>query len=200
MALTVTSLAAPFPKTSLTLIATAATGATVGGIYRVNGEIGFITKITGVSIEVRSRGSFGGAAVDHAVLSPLTFGLATDLAELGLMETVPVPTMDKDIVAIGADGVIGVPRRDTLFYITKGSALATSTFANPSATQDGLMVSFCGLTDFAHVITTVDVNDGTTGSHTTLTSPAFAGACLTLVAAKAKWLVFSNATAPWVIT
>jgi hypothetical protein len=40
-------------------------GATIGGFVRVDGEFMFITAITGFQLEVRSRGSFGGIAVDH---------------------------------------------------------------------------------------------------------------------------------------
>lgn len=198
MALTATSLSAACDEKTLTFNVTAATGATVGGFMRIDAEFSFITAINGTQIEVRGRGSYGGSAVAHAVLAPVVFGLTTDLANLGQLETLPVPTEDEDLVTIGANGAIQVPLRKTTFLITKGSALASSTFANPSASQDGLEVTFIGSTDFAHVITTVAVHDGTTGAHTTCTSAAFAGSSLTLKASKARWLVKANNL--WVIT
>lgn len=189
MALTATSLSAPFGKNALVLNATAATGATVGGIYRVNGEIGYITAITGTAIEVRSRGSFGGAAVDHAVLSPLTFGLTTDLSELGLMEQVPVPTMAEDLKTIGADGAIAVPNRNTTFVITKATALASSTLADPSKSQDGLRLTFVSNSAAAHVVTLTNSFDGTTGNSTVYTMTAFQGCSFAVIASKGVWLV-----------
>jgi hypothetical protein len=119
------------------------------------------------------------------------------VAALPTYSDIPVPT-SFDIVNIGANGVIAVPTRDTWYRINKGSALASSTFANPAADQDGLTVTFTGITDFAHVITTVTVNDGTTGAHTTLTSAAFAGSSLTLRATNGTWQVVANNL--WVIT
>ena len=53
-------------------------------------------------------------------------------------------------------------------------------------------MTFIGGTDFAHVVTTVAVHDGTTGAHTTLTSAAFIGSSITLVAFNSKWMVKSN--------
>jgi len=89
---------------------------------------------------------------------------------------------------------------DRTFLITKGSALA-GTLAAPGAANVGRRLKFTGGSDFAHVITATGgtVHDGTTGGHATLTSPAFQGGTLTLVAATAlKWNVEANNL--WVIT
>jgi len=198
MALTATSLASAATAATLNFNVTAATGATVGGFIRVDGEFAYITVINGTQISTRGRGTNGTTAVAHNVLAPVVFGLDSDLSALGALESLPVPVESIDLVGIGANGVITVPNRNTTYLIMKASALASSTFADPSASQDGLEVTFCGGTDFAHVVTTTSVNDGTTGLHTTLTSAAFAGSSLTLVAFKTKWVVKSNNL--WVIT
>ena len=191
MAITTTSLGAAMSVTATRFKATAATGAVVGQVAKVDNEYMEVLAINGPAIEVARRGEQGGAVVAHAILAPVQFGLEEDFALPGASDPLPEPK-DENFVTVGADGVITVPTRDTTFVIMKGAALATSTFANPSAGQNGLAVTFIGGTDFAHVVTTVDVRDGTTGAHTTLTSPAFAGGSLTLVAFNAKWLVKSN--------
>ena len=192
MALTNTSLAAALSADALVLSATSATGATVGGFAKVDGEYMIVTAINGTQVSVGQRGTLGTAAAAHNVLAPLTFGLLSDLPALGPTELVPPVFEDSGIVTVGADGVISVPVRDTLFIITKATALASSTFANPSAAQNGLTVTFFAGTNAAHVVTTTTVYDGTTGAHTTLTFAAFIGASVTLTAFNGAWLVKSN--------
>ena len=82
MALTVTSLAAAQSATAQSFKATAATGATVGGFAKVDGEYERILAIDGTTIFVARRGEFGGKVVAHTVLASVVFGLDTDLAEL----------------------------------------------------------------------------------------------------------------------
>ena len=197
MAITTTSLAADFAATSVKFSATAATGATAGGVAKVDNEYMLITAITGTAISVAQRGYYGGACVAHDKLAPVQFGLLSDFPNPTHLQTIPEP-VNQDFLSVGENGVIPVPTRNTTYVITKGSALASSTFADPTAGQNGLEVTFLNATDFAAVVTTVSVNDGTTGVHTTLTSPAFAGGGLTLVAYNTHWLVKANNL--WVIT
>lgn len=197
MALTATTLAVACTAADQAITVTSATGATVGGIVKVDTEWMKVLSISGTRIGVQRLGFYGSYVVDHKILARTTFMLASDAAALGPYSDIPVP-LAFDIVNIGANGVIAVPVRDTWYRINKGSALASSTFANPAADQDGLTVTFTGITDFAHVVTTVTVNDGTTGAHTTLTSAAFAGSSLTLRATNGTWQVISNNL--WVIT
>ena len=192
MALTATSLAVAATAAATRFQVTSATGATVGGIMRVDDEYSIITAITGAFIDVRARGDRGGVAKAHNILSPVVFGLTTDLADFGTRETTPIPDGREDLLAIGANGVIAVPKKNTTYLIMKGSALASSTLADPAADQDGLEVTFIGGTDFAHVVTTTNAFDGTTGASTTFTSAAFAGSSVTLKAFKAKWFVKAN--------
>jgi len=198
MALTTTSLASAMTAKDMHFIATAATGATVGGLAKIDGEFMTITEIVGTTISVARRGDYGGLAMPHESLASCVFGLPSDLAALGKLETIPVPA-DFDQSTISVDGfAILAPLRNTHYWITQGAALSTCTLANPLASQNGLMVSFTGCTDFAHVITTAACHDGTTGAHTTLTSAAFIGSSITLIAWDAKWMVLKNQL--WVIT
>ena len=198
MALTATTLAAACTAADQAIRVTSATGATVGGLVRVDAELMKVVSITGTTIGVIRRGQGGGAVVAHNILARTWFGLSSDMAALPTYEVTPIPLLDFDMVNIGANGAIPVPTRHTWYRINKGSALASSAFANPAVDQDGLTVVFTGITDFAHVVTTVTVNDGTTGAHTTLTSPAFAGGSLALRASAGTWQVLFNNL--WVIT
>jgi hypothetical protein len=194
---TPTSLAGDFAITSTTFNATSVTGATVGGVAKVDNEYMLITKITGTAVSVVQRGYYGGACVAHDKLAPVQYGLLGDFPNPTNLATIAEP-VSQDNLSVGENGVIAVPIRNTTYFLTKGSALASTTLADPTAGQNGLEVTFIGVTDFAHVITTVTGHDGTTGLSTTLTSPAFAGGSLTLVAYNAGWYVKSNNL--WVIT
>lgn len=198
MALTSTTLAVAMTATDQAFSATSATGATVGGFARIENEWTKITEINGVRISVIRGGFNGSAVVAHNILAPVVFGLTTDAASLGVYETLPVPGIEFDVVNIGANGTIPVPKRPTRYFINKATALASSPLANPAADQNGLIVSFTNTTDAAHVVTVTNGHDGTTGTHTTLTSPALAGGTLTLVGQNAKWYVLANNL--WVIT
>jgi hypothetical protein len=189
MALTQTSISAALSANALVLAATSATGATVGGFAKVDGEYMVITAISGTQISVRSRGDLGTSAVAHAVLAPLTFGLASDLPALGAGDTIPQVFEAYDVASIGANGAIACPDRPTLFLINKATALGSSTFANPSKAQNGLVVVFTSTTTAAHVVTLVTSQDGTTGNHTTYTFAAFAGCTFGVVATNGSWNV-----------
>jgi hypothetical protein len=100
---------------------------------------------------------------------------------------------------LSADGAIPVDV-DGTYLLTKGSA-AAMTLAVPGTGNEGRRITITGGSDFAHVVTaaSTSVHDGTTGGHGTLTSPAFQGGSLTLVAVTAaKWNVEANNL--WVIT
>lgn len=193
MALTRTTLAVAATKDTTLFSVTSSTGATVGGFMRVNDEYMMIEAIPLTNfVRVRSRGDRGGTAIAHDILAPVTFGLGSDMAALGSKQDIPVPGSSVDIKSVGQNGVIPVPTKDTIFILNKAAALASTTFADPGADQDGLVVKFLTATDYAHVITTVSCHDGTTGAHTTNTSAAYIGASLTLIAVGGKWLVLAN--------
>lgn len=192
MALTATSLASAIDANTLDFNATSASGATVGGFARIDGEFSMIVAINGVKISVRSRGDMGTTSTAHDVLAPLVFGLLSDLASLPLMSTVGVPLDEENLAALGQNGAIPVPTRNTTYFITKATALGSSAMPNPSASQDGLEVQFVSTTDAAHVVTLVTSQDGTTGNHTTYTFPAFGGSSFRIKASKGRWLVIAN--------
>lgn len=192
MALTTTTLAGAMSANATEFAATSATGATVGGFARLDGEYMHIAAITGSLISVRSRGVPAGSAVAHGIFAPVVFGLDSDRADPGKTEIAPVPT-DYDLASIGLDGVIPIPTRDTVYWLTKSAAALALTLAAPSASQDGLMLTFVGCTDRAHVITCASlILDGTEGANSLCTSAAFKGSACTLIAWGARWHVYSN--------
>jgi hypothetical protein len=190
MAATGTTLASPLDALALDFNVTSSAGATIGGFCRIDGEFSVITGILGNKISVRSRGDNGGLAVAHAVLAPVTFGLASDQANLGATEIVPVPT-EQNLQSIGADGPIAVPLRATTYLITKGAALAASTMPNPPLSSDGLEVQFISATDFAHVVSLVTSWDGKTGNKTTYTFTAFKGGAFKVMAIRGVWALIN---------
>jgi len=102
------------------------------------------------------------------------------------------------VTTIPGDGAIPIDK-DGIYLLTKGSAAAI-TLAVPGA-NIGRRVTLIGGSDFAHVCTaaSTSVRDGTTGGSGTLTSAAFQGSTLALIATSAiVWSVEKNTL--WVIT
>jgi hypothetical protein len=197
MALTATFLSASMDALTLDFNVAAIAGATVGGFVRIDGEFAVITAILAGSggagkVTVRSRGDNGGTAVAHDVLAPVTFGLMTDQATLGVTEGIPVPTQEENLATLGQNNPIAVPNRNTTYLITKTTALGGSTMPNPSLSQDGLEVAFLSNTAFAHVVNLVTSDAGVTGGNKTIyTFAAFAGAGFRVKAIKGRWLAIS---------
>ena len=200
MALTNTTLAIDATIDTLTFNVTSSTGATVGGFMRIDAEWMMIVEIPIVNfIRVRSRGDRGGFTAPHNALAIVTFGLPSDMVNIAPREEIPIPRKRDNLRHIGANTtLIPCPIQDTTFIINKASALASTTLANPGKDQNGLQITFRGVTDFAHVITVTTCTDGTTGNSTTLTSPAFSGGGITLEAHNGTWLVVQNTL--WVVT
>ncbi|MCX6550367.1 MAG: hypothetical protein NTY02_05050, partial [Acidobacteria bacterium] len=169
----------------------------------VDGEYMMVTAIPASGfVDVRARGDRGGTAKAHNILAPVTFGLASDMVGLPAREAIPIPAKDFDLAQLGADvAALPCPIRDTIYFINKASALGTTTLGNPGADQNGLRVTFINTTDYAAVVTVAACYDGSTGAHTTLTSPAYQGAGLTLIAWQTKWFVLAqSASYPWIIS
>jgi len=118
--------------------------------------------------------------------------LVAKLGAIGASVQPPVTTIPGD-AAIPVD-------RDGIYLLTKGSAAAL-TLAVPGANNVGRRITLIGGTDFAHVCTaaSTSVHDGTTGGHGTLTSAAFIGSVLKLIAITATQYVPEDNTL-WVIT
>lgn len=199
MALTSTTLAAPFTATATSFKPTSTTGASVGGFAKVDLEYMIITEVNAAGfIAVRTRGNYGGIAVDHKSGASVTFGSEADLSALGPAEKVPTPADDIDMLIFDADDAMPVPTRSAIYAIRKGSA-AAMTLGAPSKERNGTRLTILGLTDFAHVVTTSGY-DGTTGVSTTFTFPAFRGGAITLTAIDGVWYCTAATTAPVVIT
>ena len=175
MAITTTSLAADFSASSLKFAATSATGATVGEMAKVDNEYMLITAIAGTGISVAQRGYYGGACVAHDKLAPVQFGLKSDFPNPTNLQTIAEP-VNADFLSVGENGVIPVPNRNTTYVITKGSALGVvhlrgSVGGAERARSD--VPERDGLRACRH---DGQRKDGTTGLHTTLTSPRLRGA------------------------
>lgn len=187
MALTTTSLAAAADAQSLVFSVTSATGATVGGFVRIDNEYSFITAISGTNITVRNRGDYGSKAVAHAILAPLTFGLASDLPAAPAGSTLPGGFVDNQ--SYGASGAIDVSllvAPHTLITLNKASA-AAMTLAAPSKAQDGIMVTISSNTAAAHTVTyTAGFNADTTSSDVA-TFAATKGNAFTIMAMGGRW-------------
>jgi hypothetical protein len=193
MALTTTTLAVAMAAGDLKFKATSSTGATVGGLVRIDNEYMEIATVdTNGFVSVSRRGLQGSAVVAHNILASVVFGLTSDLVSLPLYQDIPVPLTEFDQVNIGANGAIACPVRNTQFWINKATALGSSTLAQPTADQDGLRVKFMSTTNAAHVVSVVTSFDGTTGTSTTYTFPAFAGAGFELIARGTNWYLQAN--------
>lgn len=199
MSLTKTTLSADVAADALVVSVAAATGAVVGQPLKIDNEfIRQVQEINGLAITVLGRGAFGTAAVAHGATAPVTFAaVANDFVQ-------PVSPLDPqtmpDLVFLDGDGAIPVPTRDTRYVITKTSAAAL-TLAAPSAGSDGVVLEFIGATDYAHVITSAAAfTDGTSGGNTILTSAAYAGSSVKLMALKGAYVLVAGATnsGPWV--
>lgn len=192
MALTSTTLAAAMPLNAVSFKPASSTGAAAGMGCRIDSEYMIITGVDASGfVTVRSRGNFGGAAVLHNSGASVAFFAESDMASFGPAEVIPTPNDDMDMMAYDADGAILITQRKTLVLLRKGSA-AAMTLAAPSKERNGTMVTILGMTDFAHVITAA-LYDGTTGASTTITTAAFRGSAVTLVAIDGVWYTVSNA-------
>lgn len=205
MSLTKSTLSADISAEALSLVVGSASGAVVGQPFKIADEyVRMIQAIDGTTLTVLGRGAYGTKAVAHGATEPVTFcgSSPSDFPPPQPGEISQPLSSQPAMVYIDGDQAIPVPTRDTNVFITKGSAAAL-TLGDPGAGSDGVMLRLIGLTAFAHVVTLATAApDGTNGGSTVLTSPAFAGCSIVLVANKGVWVIVSGATnaGPWVIT
>lgn len=203
MALTRTSLSADLGANDLQVaITSTASGFPAAGVFasppylmQVDDEYMLLERVvaSGV-IKVMQRGYNGSKAVAHDILSPVSISAdPQDFVAVSEGAVANRPPWVDAVRAIGENGVIPVPNRNTTYEITKATALASTTLAAPAKDQDGLRVTITSLTAAAHVITATSlIADAVSGSpHTTATYAAFIGATLTLEAANGLWNVVS---------
>lgn len=196
MALTATTLAADLSATGLTATLTSGTGFAAGQVLKIDGEYARIVSVSGAVVKLAMRGYNGAVAQAHDVLSTvLTTSDASDWTALQMGADSDRPPFVDDVVSVGENGTIACPTRDSTIMLTKATALASTTLADPPKDRDGLTVTVTSATDAAHVITGTFA-DGTTGAHTTATYDAYNGASMLLKAQQGTWNTVSlNAVA-----
>jgi hypothetical protein len=196
--LTNTTLAADVGANDTVLKLTSTTGyPAVGTIsngnqvrMQINGEFMYhVETIASGTVRVRSRGADGTLAVAHDLLSNVSMGAPGDFPAYPVGAEAPRPAFDDDIVSVGENGVIAVPTKNTTIYLTKATALTTTTLGAPTQAQNGLRLTITSQTAAAHVITaTALLGDAASGSpEDTATFDAFIGASMTLVASDGIW-------------
>lgn len=152
MAVTRTTLAAAIATAhDLQFTLTSNSGATVGGFIRINGEYATINEVlSGGVVKVRHRGGNGSVAKAHPVLSPVTFGLWSDLPD----KTTPyLGQEDFEEITLSASGAFTSSGRNQRINLA-GSAAIAITIANPAAgIPDGVEAEFIGITAHAHTLT-----------------------------------------------
>jgi hypothetical protein len=203
MALTRTSLSADCTASDLTLaITSTSSGFPAVGTYasppqllQVGGEYMLIQVVpVANTVKVMQRGYNGTAAVAHDLLTPVvTSSDPQDFADVPVGGVDSRPPYVDDVLAVGENGAIPVPDKNTTYLLTKASALASTTLAAPGKDQDGLTLTFTSQTAAAHVITATTLwGDGVSGSpHTTATWAAYIGASLTVKADNGIWNIVS---------
>lgn len=186
MSLTRTTLAAAVAATDEQITVAAVTGATVGGIVKIDNEFAIVKAIASPVVELSFRGKFGTVAAAHANGQGVVFGLATDMLALGVGQTGALRVAAKDSVGYNADGAIAVPVRDTKAHLTKGSA-AAMTLAAPSTLADDVELEIVSDSAYAHTVTFTPGFYGDTTSSDVATFAAKAGASMTVVASGGRW-------------
>lgn len=154
----------------------------------------FVELIASGTVRVRSRGADGTVAVAHDVLQNVSMGAPGDFPNIPAGADAPRPPFVDELVSVGENGAIAIPERNATIFLTKASALATTTLAAPTQAQNGLRLTITSQTAAAHVITaTTLLGDAVSGSpHTTATFAAFIGATLILEASDGIWNVIGN--------
>ena len=97
-----------------------------------------------------------------------------------------VSTAQAACTAISAAGAIAIT--EGVKVITAASAIAL-TVAAPTTAQNGTVITVASSTAYAHTVTFTGgtLVNGTTGTHTTATCAAFAGATLRVIAYNGQW-------------
>lgn len=187
MAFTVTTLAADLSASSNKMTLTSGTGFAAKQIVKIDGEYARVASVSGTAVKLAQRGSNGTAVMAHDLLSTvITTTDNTDWTAIQMGADTDRPPFVDDVISVGENGTIACPTRNTTIMLTKATALASTTLADPPKDRDGLRLIVTSATDAAHVITGTFA-DGTTGAHTTATFLAFNGASMILTAQQGTW-------------
>jgi hypothetical protein len=193
MAIAQTTTTAAVGLSDLTIPVTSSTGFVAGNIVRLDSEISYVVSVPSTtSVVVRNRGSEGSTAATHQALTNIITGLPSDFPVFGAVAVSQLPAWDSDILTIGVNtAIIPVPVRDTIYIVTKATALSATTLAAPSTAANGRRITFTSTAAVAHVITTAAIfNNGITGGPwSTATFAAFVGAGFSAVAVNGLWMI-----------
>ncbi len=204
MAITQTTLSADLGASDTVMKVTSGSGfpgvgtiANPGYLVRVDTEYFYaIGQPVANTITIRGRGSNGGIAIAHDVLSQvLVSSIANDFEPNSPGNSTALPPYTPQQETIGEDRtftsaeVLSWGNQPRVFAITKGSAAAIVLVA-PSKAQDGEVVTFTNLSAFLHVITATSLlaNGLTASPYTTATiANTKVGGTLTLQAQNGLW-------------
>jgi len=192
MALTRTTTSAAVGLNDLTIPVTSATGFAAGNFLRIDNEYMMVVSFTGTTINVRSRGDLGSAAVAHKILAPATTGLLSDLPNYAVGQSAQVDASGQTIVTASVDGALDIPVQDTLILVQKAGVCAM-TITNPTTAQDGVQVTILSATAHAHTVTYTPGFFGDTTLSDVATFAAKVGASMTIKAQAGKWGVVALA-------
>lgn len=192
MALSRTTLSAAITRDTDTIYVASSSGAAAGSFCKINGEYSKVVSVpaSGV-VRLRMRGERGGQARAHAAGSPVVFGLDSDLAN-AFPSDLP-STFDE--IAIGADGAISIPTKNTRINVTKATACAMTLAQPGTGVPDGIVLEIRGYTAAAHTVTLAAGFFGNTTSSDVATFAAGGGGVLVLESLNGIWLVRGGATA-----
>lgn len=202
MALTATTLAADCSASDLTLSLTSTSSGfpavgVVGSrqVMQVDGEYMLLDRVVASGVvKVLLRGYNGSSAVAHDVLADVqTSSDPADFPAYGVGQSVQRPLSTDLIVTVGENGAIPVPVQNTTVFLSKASALASTTLGAPSKASNGVRLTITSQTAAAHVITATSLlGDGASGApHTTATYVAAIGASMVLEASDGIWNVLA---------
>lgn len=157
----------------------------------IDGEIMYIVTVpVAGTVQVRSRGAEGTAALPHDVLANI-YTSPTPAADFGNPQPGTLTLLDpaEDLpVSIGQDGTINLIGANTIYNINKATPAALILPA-PSLGDNGVAILFTSNTAAAHVITATGLlNDGTAGTpHNTATFASRVGASVQFIAENGFW-------------
>jgi len=203
MAITNSTLSAAITADTSRIPVASSTGATVGQLCRIDDEFAVVKEvISSTLVEVKHRGSRGTLAKAHTTGRVISFhALAEDQPTPGPRQRDALASSAPDEVSYAADGAIAVPTRDTIAYVTKGSAAAL-TLAAPSKASTGIYLHIVSRTAYAHTVTYTEGFQVDTTTSDVATFAAKSGANLLLRAIDGAWVcvnIVASATAQVVI-
>jgi len=185
-----TSLSSNITADALRFAVASVTSLEVGQIGLIDHEfVGPITAISGLVVEVQTRGSEGTAAAIHYATAPVTFGDPADFQSPVAGELVAWPPSAPGYVTLGATTTaIPVPSKDTV-YVANSDTTTGYTIADPDVSHNGVRVTVMAGTADAYTLTnTSGFNNGGTASDVATFGGA-RGDNLVIVAQGGRWNV-----------